>query len=252
MALTLALAAALGVPPSAMSAALYSMSRGTWTPVALAPSIVATCAAADDCQISGVGRHWLAISEQLCNHCSSPTVFQNLTTGQVRADPTAPTTLPDLSSPTLAAPVCSPLRLPRGTTLAGGERTATFGSLTFAGPFALATAGTVSPDGSGAVYLERCGSHLHTLVCHCSALRTGNVGTAVANSRVVIWAPPVRFATPVTHLDGMYLPSRRRFVIPLPTAARARGTEGVQLSSRTLYIRNDGDESHAFSARSPR
>jgi hypothetical protein len=239
-----------GPPTFLPRPALYSIAARTWTAVPLAPSIAATCATADACQIRGVGRHWLAIYEQLCNHCASPIVFQNLGTGEVKPDPTAATTLPDLDSPTLAAAVCRPLRLPRSTTLDAGETVPSLGSLTFAGRFALATSGAAA--GPDTTYLQRCGSRLHTFVCHCSALTAGNFRAVVANARVVIWAPPTPIATPVSHLDGMYLPSRRRFVIPLPVAARARGIESLLLTSRTLYIANNGDTAHVFRAPSPR
>lgn len=229
---------------------LYSIADDTWTAVPLAPSIATTCASADFCQISRVGRYWLAVVEQLCNHCASPTVFQSLTTGQVRPDPTAATTLPDLNSPDLATAVCSPLRLPPSTTNDAGDIVRTLGLLDFAGQFALAT--STASDGSSTTYLERCASRLHTFVCHCSPSRSGSFRAVVANAHVVIWAPPIAFGSAISHLDGLYLPSRRRFLIPLPAAARARGTEGLLLSSRSLYIENSGDASKVFRAPSPR
>jgi hypothetical protein len=237
-------------PPFLPRPELYTIATGTWSAVALAPSIAATCAAADDCQIRGVGRHWLAVFEQLCNHCASRTEFQSLATGGVRPDPTAATTLPDLNSPTLANAVCSPLRLPASTTNDAGEVAATLGSLDVAGRFALAT--STASDGSGATYLERCGSRLHSFVCRCSPLANASFRAIAANAHVVIWAPPAPFGTAISHLDGLYLPSRRRFLIPLPAAARGRGAEGLQVSSRSIYIENSGNGSRVFRAPIPR
>jgi hypothetical protein len=146
--------------------------------------------------------------------------------------------------------VCSPLRLPASATSDSADVTATLGSLDFAGRFALAT--STAADGSSATYLERCASRLHELVCHCGAFGNANFRAVVANARVVIWAPPTPFGSSISHLDGLYLPSRRRFLIPLPAAARGRGVEGLLLSSRSIYIENSGNASRVFRASSPR
>jgi hypothetical protein len=227
--------------------ALYSIATGTWRAVALAPSIAAFCANAEDCQIRSVGRHWLGIYEQ--DFGGSQIVFQNLTSGQVRPDPTASTTLPDLNSATLARTVCSPLRVPPSTEV-GHDPTP--GSLIFAGRFAVATTSSLPSTTS----VQRCGSRSRTFVCHCDPGVVGNLRSVAINAHVVIWVPPTPEGAPlgtaVTHLDGMYLPGRQRFVIPLPPDARGRGTEALLLSSRSLYIQNSSDGSRMFRARSPR
>jgi hypothetical protein len=227
--------------------ALYSISAGTWTSVALAPSIAAFCANAENCGIRSVGRHWLGIYEQ--SFGGSQIVFQNLTSGQVRPDPTAATTLPDLDAATLAQTVCSPLRVPPSTEV-GHDPTP--GSLIFAGRFAVATTSSLPST----TYVRRCGSRSRTFVCHCNPGMVGNLRSVAINAHVVIWVPPTPEGAPlgtaVTHLDGMYLPDRQRFIIPLPPAARGRGSEALLLTSRSLYIQNSSDGSRLFRARSPR
>jgi hypothetical protein len=165
-------------------------------------------------------------------------LFQNIETGRVRSDPTTASTRADLDAPGLAERVCSPLRLP---SYVDPYSRRTLGALTFEGSFALA--GPLSGDGATATYLERCGSPLHELIS-----RTGPVA---ANARVVVWAPtedpqPLGSA----HLDGLHLPSLRRFVIPLPAAIASEGVGAVELSSDHLYV-VAGGESPVYRAPSP-
>jgi len=250
------IAAECGIPrpaPYLPEPALYSITTGGWSAVPLAPSIAASCTIDEDCHIRRVGRDWLAIFGGLCNHCAGRTLFQRILTGEARPDPTAATTLPDLSSPTLAAPVCSPLRLPPSTIDDTGAVAATLGRLDFAGRFALAT--TDSASGPSTTYLEHCGSSLHTFVCHCDTNALGYFHALVANDHVVIWATRTRLGMSSPHLDGLYLPSRRRFQIPLPPALISHGPVYLQLSSRTLYLDNGGGGTSApnvFSAPAPR
>jgi hypothetical protein len=69
---------------------------------------------------------------------------------------------------------------------------------------------------SGSTYLERCGSRLHKLF---------NYGGVTGNARVLVW-PNYK-----TGLNGVFLPSLRRFTIPSPLPP----TASFLLSSRTIY-----------------
>jgi hypothetical protein len=251
-------AAAVGAPWVAFDCAaagdvpapeLYSIPSAAWTAVALAPGIAATCAAAQDgqgCRITGVGRSWIAIFDGQCYHCRGAVLFQSVATGQTRPDPTAATARPDLDSPTLAARVCSPLRLPPSLVDDAGTQVPALGSLTFSGRYALAT--STSADGLTSTYLERCGQHVHTFLCHCSGARSGSFGALAINGSLAVWAP-----TGSTHLDGLYLATRRRFLIPLPAAETAQaGTIDLQLSSRTLYVASSASPIAVFAAAAPR
>jgi hypothetical protein len=141
--------------PSALEA--YSLTAGTWQPLNYTPG-VCQLTTQESCDAVSIGTHWIDIKES-CYHCATTYVFQDIQTGNTRSDPTGPTTIPDVNSPTLGRRVCSPLRVPRADDGGEGGDLNAWGSLRVYGSFALAS-GT-DPYGTPSVYLERCGSRLH-------------------------------------------------------------------------------------------
>jgi hypothetical protein len=186
---------------------LYSMVTGAWQPFTPAASVEAFCRAPGmgSCAPVAVGAHWSQLEEG-CYHCVTRMVFQNIRTGALRSDPRNATTIVDLTSVSLAKPVCRPLRVPAS------------GGFVFDGRFALA-------EGSRA-FLERCGTRLHR--------RIGAVGMYPASSEAVVWTPaPTRSDPIVRAIDGLCLPNLRRFSAFVP---RQTGYPyEIVLSDRHLY-----------------
>jgi hypothetical protein len=127
-------------------------------------------------------------------------VFQNITTGRAHANPANVTTVADLNSPDLAEHLCAPVRAPAK------------GMITPDGRFAIAR----GPTGT---FLERCGARLHLAV---------NNGQFLASSPHALFWP----AGPHGPIDGILLPSLRRFTIPGPPGDLIF----LSISSRHLYV----------------
>jgi hypothetical protein len=192
-------------------------------------------------EITAIGTHWLSVGATDASTPNPETVyFQNLTTGQVLADPATAMTNINLNSPALAERACAPLSIPTVQTYLGARP----GSLTAGGRFEIAA-------GQGGVYLERCGSHLHEFLT--STLEppgyTDGLAACAAfacppahNARMVIWQAPH------SRLSGIFLPSRRRFTIPIPRAVNltsvAHPRYTLALTNTTLYLnpRLSGDK----------
>lgn len=196
------------------AAELYSLAHGTWTTVMSNAAL--DCGGLPDCEISAfaAGADWIQFAEdQACEaHCGPTTfAFQNLQTSQIESLPAwkpGGTTIPDLNSPVLAHKLCWPLRVPNGE------------GLTLDGSFAIVAQ-------SQGDFLERCGSRLHERI-------DPNYWPQTASSRAVIWG------TGTSQMDGLFLPSLRRFTIDLPAAVA--GFDGLSyvmaLGSRKLYVAN--------------
>jgi hypothetical protein len=156
-------------------------------------------------------------------HCSFGNLFQNITTGEVKQDPAVQGghEIADLNSAQLAHPICSPLTVPEGFNIFSASGP---GELRFEGHFALAT----SPGGKGGsqTYLEKCGTHLHELIGSNSA--GGAPGPIGATPNAVVWQQSP------SNLNIEFLPSRRRFVMQLPKAARS-GIAALALTEHHLY-----------------
>lgn len=105
---------------------LYRVSSGQWrivrTPGPTSPSCGGPCGGGP----AAVGGYWLAYGNPVLR-------YQNISSGQVRQDPTTTTTVPDLDSPSLSRAVCPPLRVPPSY-----NPPKNLGSLTFDGQFAIA------------------------------------------------------------------------------------------------------------------
>ncbi len=150
-------------------------------------------------------------------HCGNASYgFESVQSGRVRSDPTSATTFADLNSPALARKVCSPLRVPKANI--GSEEdlyrwAARPGTMTFYGGSVMAN-GRFRDGGTG-LFLERCGSYLHRFIDYDS------YDDVAANAHMVLWQ------SRDDQLSGLWLPSLRRFVIPL-TAARPVGADHRQ------------------------
>jgi hypothetical protein len=203
----------LGVGPPAPE--LYSPASRQWRAVVPSPGVSPVCTdtgCTDLYFAEAAGSSWLQYDHATCDsrgqHCSSNNVFQNITTSELRQDPSGGTTTVDLNAPNLTQRVCRPLRVPAAfQPYAPGPAP---GSLTFYGRFALAIGG--NKTGSRA-YLERCGTHLHRLLTDAPVERPTVVA---ANTHEVVWMSHPHF------LSALTLPGLRPFTITLPKRLVAR------------------------------
>jgi hypothetical protein len=196
---------------------LYNLYTGEWRAVVPNPP-EDVCTMPDYCgvTVAGFGAHWIEWQQVPCRYCGANYLFQNIDTGQVRSLPgwrSGGRIIPNLDSQSLAQQVCRPLTVPRGEPPILGGRPEP-GALSFYGSFAIV--GDV---------LERCGSRLKL------AIGNRNYPGVWANSRAVVWTqgPNSR------RLDGLFLPSLRRFVIAT-TPSTSPYDYGFALSSRELYV----------------
>lgn len=163
-------------------------------------------------------------------HTYEQFAFQNLQTGQARCDPAGAHVTIDLDSAGLTTKPCAPLTVPVLHLLGGVGA----GSLTPVGDGFEVYAGANS-------YLERCGTHLHQFLTSNHYQQSSPIGVQCAavacpppaNAHAIIW--PAR-----GRVDGVWLPSRQRFTIPVPTSVdRFPGFDSdyeVGLTKRHLYL----------------
>jgi hypothetical protein len=201
---------------------LYDLYTGEWQAVVPDPGIISygnNCSGgAPYCGsgVMGFGADWIEWEEH-CRYCDYTYLFQNIDTGQVQSLPgwqVGGRITPDLDSASLAHPLCLPLTVPAGLPPIPGAKPEV-GSVSFYGSFAIASSGT------GDV-LERCGSRLKL------AVGSGNEPVG-ASSHAIVWAA----GSNRHRLDGLFLPSLRRFVIP--TGPSISPWKAV-LSSGELYV----------------
>jgi hypothetical protein len=185
--------------------ALYSVARRHWRSIAVAPGCVHFHAGrGSSCFPTAVGTDWIQFDEE-STHFGDVNVFQNIHTGALRRDPTGTRTFPDLDSPRLARRLCAPLRVPSHT----------FVFFAFQGPFVLAT------DEAGP-RLERCGTSRYWVL-------SGALQAAIGPG-TVMWIHGGGRGL----LDGIFIPSLRRFRVTLPP--QATRVFYVQLSDRHIYL----------------
>jgi hypothetical protein len=165
-----------------------------------------------------VGARWIEWGED-CYHCA-PTVFlQNIQSGATKPDPVTPGgyVLDDLDSVSGTKALCAPLRYPAfGPADQNQSGTVELGQIAFYGRFALVW-------GSAGHALERCGSRL----------RVRLPATDIqASDHAVVWQ-----ANPTTGVHGLFLPSLRPFIIPLPPTLMTRPFYPAlaALTDHTLY-----------------
>jgi hypothetical protein len=221
---------------TAMVEDLYSLGTGTWSIFDPSVAIQRGCGpnSEDECEITSgrIGRDWLEFSF-VYNIPTSPghIGWENLNTQawkqtggrEERIPGLGPTTMLDLNSPSLLAPVCSPIRLPFGGRLIGslqGIRS----PVLMLGQFAM-VGDPYNSDGlhphygrSDYTYLERCGQR------HRRVLTQAEAADSVNNGRVLIWADYQK-----RQLAGMYVGSGQRFVASLGTP----GADGAALAGIT-------------------
>jgi hypothetical protein len=173
--------------------------------------------------------------------------FYNIRTGQSRFEfHQKPSTIADLNSPKLFRSVCRPLQVP-GTSPGPQSPGVLPPSLTFHGPFAIASA----VEGSvGSVFLERCGSHLKIPIG--ISQPGGTVASVVANRHVVIWESLDLDGAWHGQFAGLMLPSLRRFSATAPSnlLQHGGGAGPIALSAFRLYL-TDAD-GRLWAARTPR
>ena len=201
----------VGIGPAAPE--LYSPATGQWQAVSPSPGVLCPSAGCTDVYSpEAAGRAWLQYDHESCDtggqHCSSSSVFQNLSTGELRQDPSGGATTVNLNAPDLSQPVCRPLTVPRTYELYAPAPVP--GSLTFYGRFAVGIGGD---ENGPRVYLERCGTHLHRLLTTAPREAVPVVG---ANTREVVWMSHPYF------LSALTLPGLRPFTIRLPKRLVAR------------------------------
>jgi hypothetical protein len=213
---------------------LYSLATGAWRPVPPVPGVPMPGSPGP----VAVGSSWIEFGPTGCapHTCGNAAyAFESVQSGQVRSDPTSATTFADLNSPALARKVCSPLRVPKANIGSEGDVyqwAARPGTITFYGSSVMANG--LFRDGSTGLFLERCGSHLHRFIGD----DIYNPPDVAANAHLVIWQ------TRADQLRGLWLPSLRPFVIPMPPAVYSGPNTGsllytIDLSSRTLYVVNE-------------
>ena len=224
----------VGIGPPAPE--LYSPATGQWQAVSPSPGVLCPSTSCTDRYFpEAAGRAWLQYDHESCDtggqHCSSGSVFQNLSTGELRHDPSRGATTVDLSAPSLSQTVCRPLTVP--TTYELFAAAPVPGSLSFYGSFAVAIGG----DKNGPrVYLERCGTHLHRLL---TTAPIESLPVFGANTREVVWMSHSHF------LSALTLPGLRPFTIRLPERLVARTCSPdeystcvaqIALTNRRLYL----------------
>jgi hypothetical protein len=207
---------------------LYSLATGAWLTVDLPDECVwqggSGYSGASQCTVGPAGADWLSWDET-CWNCGTYGGLVALSQDDApltQFPPTTPTTVIDLDSPNLIAPLCRPLRSTAASHLIVNSSAQFIIDQAPLGRSALAV------GRHGTVYLERCGSHMrHRLTAYPI---TGN------RSELLF---PSRGAT----LPGIFLRSRRKFVIHVPRALLSPdgGNQrlvvyAARLSMKTLYI----------------
>jgi hypothetical protein len=176
---------------------VYSLAANAWRTLAIPAVCLDTPGA--ECLPDTVGSDWIEYDESSVR-LGDVFVFQNITTGQVRANPANARTVPDVNSPELAEHLCPPVRRPAK------------GTITPDGQFAIAT----GPTGT---FLEHCGTSLHLVL--------DNSPFLTISARALFW-----LAGAHGPIDGMLLPSLRRFAIAGPPGDLI----SVSVSYQHLYV----------------
>jgi hypothetical protein len=221
---------------------LYNLYTGEWKAVVPDQGLISygyNCSGgAPYCgsRVLGFGADWIEWEEN-CRYCDYTFLFQNIDTGVVQSLPgwqVGGRIIPDLDSPSLAQALCPPLTVPAGLPpIPGG--TPEVGAVSFYGSFAIAS----SPVKD---VLERCGSRLKLAVGSYDA-RLSYEEPLGASSHAIVWATGSRGR----RLDGLFLPSLRRFVIATSPSISPRE---VVLSAGELYV-VDGNSGTVFATPAP-
>jgi len=233
---------------------LYSIPAGTWTP--FTPNVKQMFAFNADCKtgdpqcgasVAAIANQWIEFLVTCGYHCGPTTfAFQNLQTGQVDDQPPdwkpGGTEIPNLNSPILTQHLCKPLKVPDGFTDPTTNQTLP-GTISFYGRFVVAQ--QWSPGNLNIhTYLARCGSGLHKLI-------DPNDWPLAGNAHAIIWT--LGFANPTPGrspqalpVQGLFLPTLRRFTITTPSAASV-----VALSAKHIYAATPGPHGGVYEAQAP-
>ena len=208
---------------------LYFIDSSTWRPIELSPGIEPSCGPFNGCsaRLVGAGSFWVEFVQGVCpmyEHCSSANVFQDVYTGAVRADPTRAHVIADLDDPQLAHPLCAPLTYPEPDE---GDPPAT---IWLEGRFAVVMT-TLFKFGTTPFYLRECGSRQRQLIASTGPL--GGPPEVAIGRHAIVWEQSG------WDLTVEYLPSRRRFRIPLPAGVAAAAI-ALALTDHDLYL-TDGN-----------
>jgi hypothetical protein len=222
---------------------LYSIASGTWIP--FSPWAGSPVAVGSQ-WIEGYGPAEIGCSE----HCTYQYAFANVATGQVTTLPSwqpGGTTVPNLNSAGLAATLCSPLRVPHGFPNDLTLPSAAPDPLTLAGPFAAGLDWKLQGGANQlSLLLQRCGTRLRRVLT--SQIEASPDNQFAINQHAVIW----RDSRPGA-LHGVFLPSLKKFTIPLGRIAPSFPTAiSIFLTPRTLYVWNHNLESDLVAAPAPR
>lgn len=211
---------------------LYSITSATWQAITPGPDITACQAYMGVCpwQLTAAGSSWLEINKSTCemdDHCTFENLFQNIRTGDVVNDPAVQGghQIGDVDAPQLVQRLCSPLTVPPGFNIFSAPGP---GPIQLDGRFAIAS--RPGPQGGSEAYLEECGTHLLQLL---APYRPAEYASPVASNRhALVWQ------TRTDSLSVEFLPSRRRFLVPLPKAVQ--GYLQPALTDRRLYVLQGG------------
>jgi hypothetical protein len=210
---------------------LYSIPGAKWT--RFSPNTAQMCALNHDCatgtaraqcsaDYTAIGKRWIEFAFGCGYHSGTVTdALQNIRSRQVKVAPAGlqggGTEIVDLNSPTGTRRLCAPLQVP------------TDGKIVPDGRFAVAESNL-----DDNVFLERCGSHSRAMIGR---------GLFSVNSRAVLMSVGLTS----NEIDGVFLPSRRRFGFRLPRQlASVCGREatfvciqGLALTHHTVYVLTD-------------
>ena len=182
---------------------LYSLNTQTWRQVAVAPGCSRfNAGTTSSCVSAAIGSDWIEYDESSV-HLGDRFVFQSISGGELRRDPTNARTVVDLSSPRLARRLCAAASVPK------------YGRVTLDGAFAVVS-------GPAGAFVERCGRRLHLALG--PAVFVQSVPGAIA------W-----LAEPGRSLQGVLLPSLRRFRVILPRPRRAQVID-ARISDCHIYL----------------
>jgi hypothetical protein len=211
---------------------LYSIPTGRWT--RFTPDVARMCALNPDCasgssqvpcgaDYTAIGHRWIEFEFGCGYHSGTITTALQQVRGSQVIDASAMaipslqgggTEILDLNSPTGTRRLCSPLRVP------------SYGKIVLDGRFAVE-----QNNLNENVFLEHCGARSRTMIGR---------GLLGANSRAVLMS----VGSTSNEIDGVFLPSRRRFKFRLPrqlatVCAREPAfvcIEDVVLTSHTVYL----------------
>jgi hypothetical protein len=195
---------------------VYRLPAGPWRQMATPLDCVQQVETQDmgTCREIGVGAHWIRY-ELGCYHCPGDDhLYQNIDTGSL-GDPFAGSdNFVDMNASSLTRPACAPLQVP-----ASGDdlHFPTLGTYAQQGRFAVIR----GPDYSA--YLATCGST--------KRVRLGRLIDILARRPHLLMWPSTESGS--NQIDGMLLPGRQRFSVPVP---KNGAVADIEISPKYIYL----------------